>query len=382
METVSAYLPETDNRVKCQAFTIQVEKVNAQKLNKILQQAFTPATKQLLFVPFEGRRSQPADFAQAILSQAALEGKHRIVAIHGIHPDTMFEFEGVLQQAFPQVMKVYSTPTTSYLNTGGEPLGRYNLLCLTTDFPALCVALNSTLADTYRNFIQQTGSGSKTSQTTRDSFLASQHSVIAELGFTIDDIPPEKRSVRPKRHPPIPTTIHAPSQSTPSQSNDPLQAAQTGPPPNPENPGKPSWASVAKKFNTTSPKATETTFPASQVPIPRSQAELEQRQQIALQVKQLLAEQKDEEIKRRDEEIHRQAQQIHSLGQQIQQLIAMVQEMKASPSPPIQDHSHPPSQQIHSPIRKQRRTESNVTPRQGDDMSEMDMSSDGQHHES
>ncbi|KAG7344319.1 hypothetical protein IV203_022327 [Nitzschia inconspicua] len=161
METISAYKPESDKRVKCQAFTIQDEKVNAQKLQKILHQAFTPATTQLLFVPFEDHCSHLDKFSRAVLRQAALEGKHRIVAIHGIHPDTIFEFEGVLQQAFPQVMKVYSTPTTSYLNNSGEPLARYNLLCRTTDFPNLCVALNSSLADTYSKFIQETGSQRK-----------------------------------------------------------------------------------------------------------------------------------------------------------------------------------------------------------------------------
>ncbi|KAG7367974.1 endonuclease/exonuclease/phosphatase family protein [Nitzschia inconspicua] len=362
METVSAFHPATEHRIRCQAFTIQVEKMNAQKLHKILEKAFTPATKQLLFVPFEGRRNQPDDFAKAVLSQAALEGKHRIVAIHGIHPDTMFEFEGILQQTFPQVMKVYRTPTTSYLNNGGEPLGRYNLMCLTTDFPTLCVALNSTLADTYLNFTQQTGSpppdtphaekvrvisqypqlsssGSKASQTTRDSFLASQHSVLAELDFTIEDVPPERRSVRPQQNPPIPTTIHAHSTPTLSPGTDTLEAAQSQPPPNLTTPRLPSWATIVAGLSPTAPSAAEQTFTESQVQTSLAQHKNReaQRQEIALQVKQQLAEQKDEDIRQRDEEIRRQDQQIKLQAQQIQQLIAKLQEMQTSPSPPLQD---------------------------------------------
>jgi len=41
-----------------------------------------------------------------------------------------------------------------------------------------------------------------------------------------------------------------------------------------------------------------------------------------------------------------------------------------------------PSQPSFSPMRKQRRTDSIVTPRQGDDMSDTDMTSDDQDHES
>ncbi|KAG7363501.1 hypothetical protein IV203_026862 [Nitzschia inconspicua] len=67
----------------------------------------------------------------------------------------MFRFDVVLRQESPQILQVYRTPNTAYLNCGGEPLGCYNLLCKTAAFADLARALHIKLAETYHTFVQQ-----------------------------------------------------------------------------------------------------------------------------------------------------------------------------------------------------------------------------------
>ncbi|KAG7371967.1 hypothetical protein IV203_018109 [Nitzschia inconspicua] len=259
METITTYQPGTDLRFKCQAFVIQVEQQHSLKLREILNKAFSSKNENLLFVLFEQRRSHPAIFAKAVHRQAEYEAKHRIVAIHGIRPDTMFEFDVVLRQSFPQILQVYRTPTTAYLNCGGEPLGRYNLLCKTTAFTDLARALHIKLAETYHTFVQQIATpqldttheeevrvvsrfptpstpGSQATLTTRHSYITCSHSVLTEQEFTTDTIPRESWSVRTKPHPPVPTTIHDPSQ---------LEAPQATQIHTPATPRHTSWSTVA-----------------------------------------------------------------------------------------------------------------------------------------
>ncbi|KAG7357425.1 hypothetical protein IV203_002113 [Nitzschia inconspicua] len=237
METITTYQPGTDLRYKCQAFVIQ-------------------------------RRSHPAIFAKAVHRQAEYEAKHRIVAIHGIRPDTMFEFDVVLRQKFPQILQVYRTPTTAYLNCGGEPLGRYNLLCKTTAFTDLARALHIKLAEAYHTFVQQISTpqldtthaeevrvvsrfptpstpGSQATLTTRHSYITCSHSVLTEQEFTTGTIPRESWSVRTKPNPPVPTTIHAPSTNTTPQGHAQLEAPQATQIPTPATPRHTSWSAVA-----------------------------------------------------------------------------------------------------------------------------------------
>jgi hypothetical protein len=164
METISAISPVSDRRHVCQAFTIQSERKNVSKLLDILcnditnsdaSLHFTNSDTSLRFTTFSQRGSDLASFAKLLDLQTACTNHHRIVAIKGIRPDHMFQFDVELRKTHPEILQVFRTPTTNYLNCGGEPIGRYNLLCKTKDFVTLANTLNTTLAETYRTFLQR-----------------------------------------------------------------------------------------------------------------------------------------------------------------------------------------------------------------------------------
>ncbi|KAG7347697.1 hypothetical protein IV203_016402 [Nitzschia inconspicua] len=132
-----------------------------------------------------------AIFAKAVHRQSEEYGaKHRIVAIHGIRPDTMFEFDVILRQEFSQILQVYRTPITAYL-------------------------------DYYE--------------------------------FKTGTIPWERWSVRTKPNQPVPTIIRAPSMNTTPHSHVLLEAPQAPQMPTPATPRHTSWAAVAAGTTTALP---------------------------------------------------------------------------------------------------------------------------------
>jgi len=376
METITAVSPGTAIRYKCQAFVIQTEKQNAPKLRKFLYAAFANQDESLIFISFEQRRLDSLTFVKAVHRQAECEAQHRIIAIKGIHPDTMFQFDVDLQKAHPKILKVFRTPTTNYLNCGGEPLGRYNLLCKSTEFVSLARTLHTTLAEMYTASIGKTnftipeplhaepvcvisrfptGSnpGSDTSLSSRNTFFTSSHSILTNQELQQATVPQGSWTAIPGPKPPIPTVIHTPSPSLHAPPTMQKQPPETSP--------ASTYAAVAadnaqvRRSNPTDPYQT----------IAGLTEQLRNMTAIIAAQEQRILEQTAEQ------KAYREATDARLL-----EMMAILQE-KLHPHPVL-----PPSQSSYSPMRKQRRTESTVTPRQGDGMSDTDMTSDDQDHES
>jgi hypothetical protein len=121
-------------------------------MQEILRKAFTATDTPppFQYVPYHARYHNIQTFGKAILKQATIEEDHRIVAIQGIHPENMFKFESILQQKFPKIKAVYETSRTTKLNLAGELVGRYNLLCLKTDFVNLAIVEPTKGIDVHR----------------------------------------------------------------------------------------------------------------------------------------------------------------------------------------------------------------------------------------
>jgi hypothetical protein len=120
-----------------------------------MEKAFARPTQELAFIFFRQRNSHFDIFAKAIAQQNEREQNKRIVAVKGLHPDRMFQFETRLQELYPEIEAVYSTPSTFTPNPAKRPLGRYNLLCSKANFLPLAQKLSTDLAPLYMKFLAQ-----------------------------------------------------------------------------------------------------------------------------------------------------------------------------------------------------------------------------------
>ena len=142
---------------KCQAFGLQVERQHAVRMKHILNQNFpfnSDATEGFVF--YSDRRTYPVKFAKTVHRQAELTEQYRVVAIAGLSPDHMFQFEVTIREHWPEVIKVLRTPSTNTESpTSGVPLGRYNLLCKAKHFVPLAQSLSRSLHVTYLEHLHQ-----------------------------------------------------------------------------------------------------------------------------------------------------------------------------------------------------------------------------------
>jgi hypothetical protein len=143
-------------------------------------------------------------FAKAVHRQAEITQQHRIVAITGVVPNYMFEFEGILCHKFPSILKVLCTPSTYRTGDHGVPTGLYNLLCQRNDFVSLARSLSQQLLQYYHTVLksddaepdqaahvavvsklpsqddQSFGSNSESSLSTRNSYITALETAFAE----------------------------------------------------------------------------------------------------------------------------------------------------------------------------------------------------------
>jgi hypothetical protein len=149
LENVQA-IGSSGRKYACQAFGLQVQRQDAVTMKDILAKAFPVNEKATSgFIFYSDRRSHPTMFAKAVHRQAEITEQHRIVAIKGIEPNVMFDYEGILRHEFPSILKVLRTPSTSRTGDHGLPTGRYNLLCRREDFVPLARSLSQHLHQSY-----------------------------------------------------------------------------------------------------------------------------------------------------------------------------------------------------------------------------------------
>ena len=157
LSNVSALSTENDSQVTCQAFDLQVERSNVQKMLRLLYKTFSRDSAPMRFTFYRQRHHDPEVFIHAIRLQLQIQKDHRIIAVQGISEAQMFYFEECLRQEFPHIIDVYATARTAKPNSAGRPLGRYNLLCNTSDFVTLAQDLQTRLRPIYLQNVKDRG---------------------------------------------------------------------------------------------------------------------------------------------------------------------------------------------------------------------------------
>lgn len=154
--TVSAYQGQT--RITCQAFDLQVQRQNAQKVIDMAQQAFGfKSPNSLAFMMYKARHENANAFNSAVIMQAKYIESRRIVAVKGISSEEMFLMEDALRKEFPKIQEIYATPMTDKANAGGLPIGRHNFLCNRSDYMELAREIRDTLQSFTKNYCEQRG---------------------------------------------------------------------------------------------------------------------------------------------------------------------------------------------------------------------------------
>ena len=146
-----------ESQLTCQAFELQVERTNVQKMLRLIYQTFSPDAGPFSFMFYRQRHQNPMVFIQAIQRQIQFQKEHRVIAVKGISEAQMFYFEECLRKEFPKILNVYTTKSTAKANAAGRPIGRYNLLCKTQDFIVLAQDLRNRLQDVFLKNAQHRG---------------------------------------------------------------------------------------------------------------------------------------------------------------------------------------------------------------------------------
>jgi hypothetical protein len=106
------------------------------------------------FVYYKQRHVHLPVFYKAIQKQRLHEQSYRVVAVEGIHPDQIFEFEIMLRQQFPEIESILPTSKSTAHNNHGLPIGRYNILCKTSNFSTLAKKLHQEFTCLYLQHLQ------------------------------------------------------------------------------------------------------------------------------------------------------------------------------------------------------------------------------------
>jgi hypothetical protein len=146
-QTVTATLHS--RRVTIKVYCVSVQKAHFHKLSDIFAKAYLKILKENKFIFFKTKHESPETFAKAAFIHAKFVNDHRIVAIKGIDPDYLFDFEEVLRTEFSLIEQVFTTASTHTRNIHGHYIGRYNLLCRAEHFVELAKALHDELSLLY-----------------------------------------------------------------------------------------------------------------------------------------------------------------------------------------------------------------------------------------
>jgi hypothetical protein len=137
-------------------FVCPASPFGSEALIKILTTAYSSCSSaDDMFIFHRQRYQSPKSFENAIRRQNEIESSKRIIAVKGLNPAHMFHFSEILRANFSKNEDIFATPNTFDLNPGGQPLGRYNLLCTKDDFIELATSLSISLASTYQTFLTQ-----------------------------------------------------------------------------------------------------------------------------------------------------------------------------------------------------------------------------------
>jgi hypothetical protein len=120
--------PETDKDVReaCTAFELQVPVSQRQAMHKLFTKVFKDSTaNDLNFIYYKHRHIHHFGvFYRAIQAQHLHEESYRVVAVKGIQDiDHIFQFEGTLQQHFPEIESILPTLKSTAPNNHGLPIG-------------------------------------------------------------------------------------------------------------------------------------------------------------------------------------------------------------------------------------------------------------------
>jgi hypothetical protein len=163
--------------------------------------------------------------------QIKLEGNRRVVAIKGINPDHLFDFEVRIRETFPTVLQVLETTNSRTLNHSNRPYGKFHLLCTKQALLPLAQQLQDKLSQLYTTYLQSqlidphegdekvevlsklpSGPGSETSRNTYSSiytsrYLESEHwEMDGSAQDTDDSMNHRESTTSPTSIPPGPTS--------------------------------------------------------------------------------------------------------------------------------------------------------------------------------
>jgi hypothetical protein len=126
-----------------------------QAMEEVLDKVFMNSkANELNFVYYKQCHVHLDVFYKAIQKQHLHEESYHVVALEGIRPYQIFEFEVTLRQQFPEIETILPTLKSTAHNNHGLPIGRYNILRKKSNFFTLAKKLHQEFTSLYLKHLQ------------------------------------------------------------------------------------------------------------------------------------------------------------------------------------------------------------------------------------
>jgi hypothetical protein len=127
-------------------------------MEELLSKVFMNSNaNDLHFIYYKQRHVHLPVFFKAVQKQRLHEQSYRVIAVEGIHPNEVFEFEETLRQQFPEIENILPTLKSTAHNHHGLPIRRYNILCKKSNFSTLAKKLHQEFTSLYHQHLQDNG---------------------------------------------------------------------------------------------------------------------------------------------------------------------------------------------------------------------------------
>jgi hypothetical protein len=112
-------------------------------------------TNELNFVYYKQHHVHLDVFYKAIQKQHLHEESYHVVAVEGINPEEIFNFEVTLLQQFPEIESILPTSKSTAHNNHGLLIRQYNILCKKSKFSTLAKKLHQEFTGLYRQHLHE-----------------------------------------------------------------------------------------------------------------------------------------------------------------------------------------------------------------------------------
>jgi hypothetical protein len=124
-------------------------------MEELLSKVFKDSkANDLHFIYYKQRHVQLPVFFKAVQKQRLHEQSYHVIAVEGIHPEEVFQFEATLGQQFPEIKSILPTLKSTAHNHHDLPIGRYNILCKKSNFSTLAKKLHQEFTSLYYQHLQ------------------------------------------------------------------------------------------------------------------------------------------------------------------------------------------------------------------------------------